>query len=84
MNPFFFLGTSVGGNPSTYIFSFATPPPPPPPPPPSATIVSGPMIGGVPIAGVFALPDAGVKCDYNGRKKCVMMKNPGPAIRRIK
>jgi hypothetical protein len=57
-------------------------PPPPPPPPPAPTIVNGPMMNGYPTAGVIALPDAGVKCDVNGRKRCVYVKGPRPPMQR--
>jgi hypothetical protein len=75
MNPIFFLGTNpISGNVSTYIFAGMAPPPPPPPGP-GAPIVAGPMVNGVPIAGIWALPDAGVKCDVDGRKRCVIVKD---------
>jgi hypothetical protein len=57
-------------------FALGGPIPPPPPPPPTATIVKGPMVNGYPINGIVALPDAATKCDVNGRKRCVFVRNP--------
>ena len=57
---------------------------PPPPPPPSVTVIAGPMIGGLPIAGITALPNAAVKCDVDGRKKCVIVKDLRPIQRSVK
>jgi hypothetical protein len=44
----------------------------PPPNPPGTTIVSGPMIAGVPIGGIFTLPDPQIQCDIDGRKRCII------------
>ena len=54
---------------------------PPPPPPSGPKPIAGPMVGGFPIAGIFSLPDAATKCDIDGRKKCVIIKDLRPIQR---
>lgn len=57
---------------------------PPPPPPPAPTVITGPFYQGIPLAGVYSLPDPAVLCDIDGRKKCVMIKDVRPNIQRRK
>lgn len=75
-------GLHVGISQAAYSFLVSNTPPPPPPPVP--TTIAGPMVGGVPIAGIWALPNAAVKCDVDGRKKCVIVKDLRPMQRSVK
>lgn len=51
----------------------SAPPPTPPFPIVVPTVVSGPFLNGVPIAGIVALPDPKLLCHFNGRAKCVII-----------
>jgi hypothetical protein len=53
----------------------------PPPPQPGLAVFSGVMYAGIPIGGIYSLPDPRIKCDFNGAKKCVIVKDKHGIIR---